>query len=63
MSHNLYIENGRASMMYVDEEPWHRLGTRLNEPVAVRAKSSEIAKLKATLAATPESFVRMAIMR
>ena len=29
MAHNLHIENGKASMMYVDEPPWHGLGTAL----------------------------------
>ncbi|MBI3979118.1 MAG: hypothetical protein HY331_13115 [Chloroflexi bacterium] len=32
MSHELHIENGRASMFYVDEVPWHKLGTRLKRP-------------------------------
>ena len=32
MAHNLNFRNGKASMMYVDEVPWHRLGTRLKEP-------------------------------
>jgi len=30
--HNLHIENGKASMMYVGEVPWHRLGTKLDRP-------------------------------
>lgn len=32
MSHDLYIENGAAHMMYVGELPWHGLGTRLANP-------------------------------
>jgi phage/plasmid-like protein (TIGR03299 family) len=32
MSHNLLIQNGEASMFYVNEVPWHGLGTRLNQP-------------------------------
>ena len=32
MSHNLLIENGEASMMYVGGAPWHDLGTRLDKP-------------------------------
>jgi phage/plasmid-like protein (TIGR03299 family) len=30
--HNLMILNGQASMFYIDETPWHGLGTRLNGP-------------------------------
>src|SRR4051812_44398975 len=29
MAHELHIENGKASMMYVGESPWHGLGTEL----------------------------------
>ena len=32
MAHELLIEDGRASMMYVDGKPWHGLGTRLAGP-------------------------------
>ncbi len=32
MSHNLNIFNGKASMFYVDQPPWHQLGTRLEAP-------------------------------
>jgi phage/plasmid-like protein (TIGR03299 family) len=32
MAHDLHIENGKASMFYVKEEPWHGLGTRLDRP-------------------------------
>src|SRR3954469_23121986 len=32
MAHDLAITNGRASMFYTDAAPWHRLGTRLDDP-------------------------------
>src|SRR5687768_11157298 len=32
MGHGLYSDNGRASMMYVGEEPWHGLGQKLDGP-------------------------------
>jgi phage/plasmid-like protein (TIGR03299 family) len=32
MAHNLNIKNGRASMMYFGESPWHRLGQKLDRP-------------------------------
>lgn len=32
MSHNLSIENDKASMMYFGEVPWHGLGKRLHKP-------------------------------
>ena len=32
MAHDLLIENGKASMMYVGDPPWHRLGTKLDGP-------------------------------
>jgi phage/plasmid-like protein (TIGR03299 family) len=32
MSANLLIQNGQASMFYVEEVPWHGLGTRLDKP-------------------------------
>lgn len=32
MAHNLTIENGKASMMYYGEVPWHGLGTKLHKP-------------------------------
>ena len=36
MSHNLLIQNGEASMMYVGGLPWHGLGTRLDRPVTAK---------------------------
>ena len=32
MAHELYIRNGKASMMYVGKIPWHGLGTQLDHP-------------------------------
>lgn len=32
MSHDLLIQNGKASMFYINEVPWHGLGTRLDKP-------------------------------
>ena len=32
MAHELTMENGKASMMYYGETPWHQLGTRLQKP-------------------------------
>lgn len=32
MADNLYIENGKAHMMYVGQLPWHKLGTPLERP-------------------------------
>lgn len=44
MAHELRIENGEASMFYVDEPPWHKLGTRLSKP-ATAAEAIKAAKL------------------
>ena len=44
MAHNLEIKNGEASMMYVGEEPWHGLGTKLESPASA-AEAIEAAKL------------------
>jgi phage/plasmid-like protein (TIGR03299 family) len=32
MAHKLYIENGKAHMMYAGQTPWHGLGTQLAGP-------------------------------
>lgn len=32
MAHELTMENGKASMMYYGDTPWHQLGTRLHKP-------------------------------
>lgn len=34
--HNLMIQNGRASMFYLEETPWHGLGTRLLKPATAK---------------------------
>jgi len=44
MAHDLEIVNGEASMFYVGEEPWHKLGTRLDQP-ATAAEAIKAAKL------------------
>jgi hypothetical protein len=36
MAHELATTNGRTAMMYAGEVPWHKLGTRLNEPATAR---------------------------
>jgi phage/plasmid-like protein (TIGR03299 family) len=36
MAHNLRIQNGKASMFYVGEEPWHGLGTKLEGPATAQ---------------------------
>ncbi len=36
MAHNLASTNGRTSMMYIGEVPWHRLGTKLDQPATAR---------------------------
>ena len=42
MSANLLIQNGKASMFYIDEVPWHGLGQKLDKPAtaqeAIRAE-------------------------
>jgi phage/plasmid-like protein (TIGR03299 family) len=44
MAHNLNIHNGRASMMYVGDAPWHGLGVRLPK-LATSAEAIEAAGL------------------
>ena len=36
MAHTLLIQNGQASMFYINEVPWHGLGTRLNKPATAQ---------------------------
>jgi phage/plasmid-like protein (TIGR03299 family) len=44
MAHNLLIQNGQASMFYINEVPWHGLGTKLNQP-ATAQEAIEAAQL------------------
>ena len=44
MAHNLNIHNGRASMMYVGDAPWHKLGVKLPK-LATSAEAIEAAGL------------------
>lgn len=44
MAHNLAVTNGQAAMAYFGEAPWHRLGTRLDNP-ATAADAIEAAGL------------------
>lgn len=34
--HNLNVNNGKASMFYVGEVPWHKLGTQLEKPATAQ---------------------------
>lgn len=36
MAHDLLIQNGQASMFYVQEVPWHGLGTKLDKPATAQ---------------------------
>jgi len=44
MPHELATTNGQPSLMFVGQTPWHRLGTKLNEP-ATAAEAIEAAGL------------------
>ena len=44
MAHELEIRNGQASMMYVGDPPWHKLGTPLTQP-ATALEAIKAAKL------------------
>ncbi|MGO8688996.1 MAG: DUF932 domain-containing protein [Thermoguttaceae bacterium] len=57
MAHELEIRNGEASMFYVNEPPWHGLGTRLAGP-ATAAEAIKAAKLDWTVAKVPLYAVR-----
>jgi len=50
MAHDLASTNGRPAMMYSGDAPWHRLGTRLNEPAtAAEAMGAAGLNYQATL--------------
>ena len=36
MAHNLLIQNGQASMFYINEVPWHGLGVKLDRPATAQ---------------------------
>lgn len=50
--HNLMILNGQASMFYIDETPWHGLGTRLNGPATAK-EAIQAANLDWKVSKTP----------
>jgi uncharacterized protein DUF932 len=45
MAHEIFTEDGRASMFYVGGKPWHGLGTELETPPATGADAMYHAKL------------------
>jgi phage/plasmid-like protein (TIGR03299 family) len=48
MTHELEIRDGQASMFYVNEEPWHGLGTKLDRP-ATAVEAIKAARLDWTV--------------
>ena len=52
MGHNLNTSNGKASMFYVGETPWHKLGTKLDNP-ATAQEALEAAHLNYTVERCP----------
>jgi phage/plasmid-like protein (TIGR03299 family) len=52
MGHNLNTSNGRASMFYVGDPPWHNLGIRLDHP-ATAEEAIEAAQLDYTVKKKP----------
>src|ERR1041384_6998698 len=44
MAHRIQITGGTAALMYVGQDPWHGLGTKLNKP-ATAAEAIRAAKL------------------
>ena len=67
MSHNLFFENGQASMMYVGGVPWHGLGTALDRPAtaeeAIQAARLDwqVRKLPLYASDGPESLLRLPV--
>lgn len=60
MGHNLNKTNGKHSMMYVREVPWHKLGTKLDKP-ATAAEAIEAAGLGFTVKKIPLRTVSMSL--
>ena len=52
MPDRIFIDDGKASLMYVGQEPWHGLGTKLEHP-ATAAEAIEAANLEWTVKKVP----------